>query len=60
MLNKNEFEREELILPDGGTIGIDWDGKRPDPNVTPEKPVLVICPGLGGDSRNLYSLALVQ
>ena len=54
------FEREMLVLPDGGTIAIDWDGSIPDPSKKPEKPILVVCPGLGGDSKNLYSLALLK
>lgn len=56
----DKFAREILTLPDGGTVAIDWDGSIPDPNKKPDKPILVICPGLGGDSRNLYSTALVR
>ena len=59
MLNPNEFKREIITLPDGGTIGLDWDGDIPDPADKPEKPYLLICPGLGGDSQNLYSLMLM-
>lgn len=50
MFNSDNFEREMLVLPDGGTIAIDWDGSIPDPKEKPDKPILVICPGLGGDS----------
>ena len=60
LLYKNDFEREFLTLPDGGTIGIDWDGGIPDPKAQPEKPILILCPGLNGDSRNLYSMGLVD
>ena len=60
LMHKNDFDRELLTLPDGGTIGIDWDGGIPDPSVTPDKPYLIICPGLNGDSRNLYTMALVE
>ena len=52
----DKFEREIFKCPDGGTIGLDWDQGIPDPDVFPEKPILVILPGLGGDSHNLYSL----
>ena len=54
-----EFDREELTLPDGGTIGLDWDGDIPDPSVKPDKPYMLIVPGLGGDSRNLYSMKVL-
>ena len=53
------FTREELILPDGGTIGIDWDGDIPDPNDKNPKPFIIIVPGMSGESNNLYSLALL-
>ena len=49
-LNPNDFKREMFTLPDGGTIGFDWDGDIPDPTKKPDKPYLLICPGLGGDS----------
>ena len=52
------YKRELLTLPDGGTIGLDWDGAIPDPE-TDKKPIVVLYPGLGGDSDNLYSTALV-
>ena len=52
----DKFEREVIKCHDGGTIGLDWDGGIPDPSVYPNYPILVICPGLGGDSHNLYSL----
>jgi len=44
------FERELVKLEDGGTAGLDWDGGIPDPEKMPDKPILVICPGLGGGS----------
>lgn len=55
-----KFAREILKLPDGGTIGIDWDEGIPDANEKPEKPILILCPGLNGESDNLYSTALVD
>lgn len=39
-----------MKLEDGGTAGLDWDGGIPDPEKMPDKPILVICPGLGGGS----------
>ena len=35
LLYKNDFSREFLTLPDGATIGIDWDGGIPDPKKQP-------------------------
>lgn len=56
----DKFNREIIKCPDGGTIGLDWDGDIPDPAADgPQKPIIVICPGLGGDSHNLYSLQLL-
>mmetsp|Transcript_17049 Transcript_17049/g.22958 ORF Transcript_17049/g.22958 Transcript_17049/m.22958 type:complete len:109 (+) Transcript_17049:316-642(+) len=52
-------ERELVKLPDGGTCGLEWDGGLPKEDRLLTKPVLVICPGLGGGSQNLYSLALL-
>ena len=52
------YKRELITLPDGGTIGFDWDGAIPDPK-TNKKPICILFPGLGGDSDNLYSTALV-
>ena len=57
----DKFNREEIVLPeDGGTIGLDWDGPIPTPEEMADKPLLVICPGLGGGSHNLYSLGLLH
>ena len=36
MLNPNNFKRETFTLPDGGTIGLDWDGDIPDPTAKPD------------------------
>lgn len=55
----DRFERELLRLDDGGTIGLDWDGDIPDPKAKDKRPILVICPGLGGGSHNLYNLSLM-
>ena len=55
---KDKFSRELIKLPDGGTMGLDWDGPVPDPSVNPEQPYLIMCPGLGGSSHNFYCLSL--
>ena len=52
------YTREMLTLPDGGTIAIDWDGGIPDKNATKPEPIILMCPGLGGGSENLYNIAL--
>ena len=54
------FEREFLTLPDGGTLGFDWEGKRLDPAELSDKPILLMVPGVAGDSDNLYSIALMR
>ena len=54
------FSLELVKLPDGGTIGLDWDGEVPDPTKHPEKPILVMVPGVAGGSNNLYQLALIR
>ena len=54
------FTRELIKLPDGGTLGLDWDGPIPERNVPPKQPILVIFPGLAGNSDNLYSLAMLR
>ena len=54
-----KFERELLKLSDGGTIGLDWDCGIPDPSDENKKPILVILPGLGGGSDNLYTICMV-
>ena len=55
-----KFDREFVTLPDGGTMGFDWDGGIPDPNVEPEKPILALVPGVAGDSDNMYQIALIR
>jgi len=57
---KEKFERELLILSeDGGTVGLNWDGGIPDPKAKEKQPILAVCPGLGGGSSNLYSVAMI-
>ena len=45
---------------DGGTFGLDWDGPIPSMDEPLNKPLMILVPGLGGASDNLYTLALVQ
>lgn len=50
--------RETIVLDDGGTVALDWDQVRPNPIETPEKPYLLMIPGVAGASDNLYSMEL--
>jgi len=60
-----QFDREIFIVEDGGTLGIDWAFDqdtgygRPNPKDSKSKPILIISPGLGGGSRNLYTIGLL-
>ena len=53
-------------MEDGGTVGIDWAYDkgtrvgRPQRTSTKSKPILLLAPGLGGGSHNLYTIALVR
>jgi predicted alpha/beta-fold hydrolase len=47
-------------VEDGGTLGLDWDEGIPDPSKKPTKPLLIIIPGVGGDSNNVYSTSLLK
>ena len=50
------FIREEIVLSDGGTVGLDWDGPIPtDKEPLGDQPLLVLAPGLGGGSQNIYT-----
>lgn len=60
-VDKQKFDRELMTLSeDGGTVGIDWDGGIPDPNAADKKPFLILMPGLGGSSTNLYTINLLK
>ena len=61
-----KFDRELITLEDGGTVGIDWaidkdtgEG-RPNPRAQKRKPILLLAPGLGGSSNNLYTIGLMH
>lgn len=55
-----KFNLELIKLPDGGTLGLDWDGEIPDPEKHPDKPLLIMIPGVAGGSHNLYQLAMIR
>ena len=48
------FEQELFKAKDGGTLGLDWDEGKPDPKTAPQKPLLILVPGVAGDSDNMY------
>ena len=56
----DSFKREFVTCPDGGTIGLDWDGEIPDATQPLTQPLLVIAPGLGGGTHNLYTISMLQ
>ena len=64
--NKQKFDRELIIAEDGGTIGIDWyidDDGLGKPMIiegVKPKPILILVPGLGGGSDNLYTHGLAS
>ena len=57
------FDRETVMTEDGGTLGIDWAYELGTNNSRPShskgKPILLLAPGLGGGSDNLYTVALL-
>lgn len=65
-LHTFEFDREVIQAEDGGTLGIDWAYctdtglGRPKSDGSNKKPILLLAPGLGGGSRNFYTLVLLH
>ena len=55
-----KFNLELVTLPDGGTLGLDWDGEIPDPEKHPDKPLLIMIPGVAGGSENIYQVAMIK
>ena len=49
-----------LTLPDGGTVGLDWDAHITGPEEKSDKPILLMVPGVAGDSDNMYEIALMR
>jgi len=59
------FDRELLIVEDGGTLGIDWawdkeDKGKKSARPSAKKPILLMAPGLGGANDNLYTTAMMR
>ena len=46
-----KFDLEIFKLKDGATVGLCWDGERPDPSIHPDKPILCILPGIQGPNK---------
>ena len=57
-------EDELFKCPDGGTVGIAWsidkDGLGRPTGKHGQKPILLLCPGLGGKIDNLYTTAILR
>lgn len=64
---KEKYDREVIKAEDGGTLGVDWayckDTRVGRPSVSDgqkkSKPILLLAPGMGGGSYNLYTLCLM-
>lgn len=67
--HKFDFDREVILADDGGTLAIDWardvdtgvgrpivlnDGNKPC------KSIILLAPGLGGGTKNFYTLNLLH
>ncbi len=73
LIRKINLQREEIILSDGGTILLEWgecDSKKQrlqtidlqadgDTEQVRTNPLVIIVPGLTGDSSNLYMTSLI-
>ena len=64
VLYDEAFDRETFVLEDGGTLGIDWAHDKDDEDKNSarpngKRPVLLLAPGLGGKSDNLYTTSLL-
>lgn len=57
-------DRELMTAKDGGTMGVDWyidkdgEGRPSRLSGSRAKPLLLLVPGLGGGSNNLYTHSL--
>jgi len=54
------YTRELLVISDGGTLALDWDQGIPNPDEKPSKPILIMIPGVAGDSDNMYQISLAR
>jgi len=63
--HKFDFDREVVMTSDGGTLAIDWardlstGAGRPKASADKSKPIILMAPGLGGSTRNFYTLNLL-
>ena len=55
-----KLTRELFVLKDGGTVALDWDQGIPDPKDHPTKPIMLMIPGVSGDSEGLYHTELLR
>lgn len=60
-----KFDDEFIKTADGGTVGIAWAYDKGTKSGRPtgkrgQKPILLLCPGLGGGIYNLYTTALMR
>ena len=46
-------KRELVILPDGGTIALDWFEEN-NPTLLSEAPIIILHHGLGGSTMSVY------
>jgi len=54
-----KFKRETFLLPDGGTMGIDWNTDLPFSDEE-DKPILLLIPGLSGANSELYLTTMMH
>ena len=60
-LMKLDFDRELIVLKDGGTCAVYWNVDSSGagrPIIGDEKPILLLYPGISGCHKNLYTLLL--
>ena len=59
-----KFDRETIVLKDGGTIALDWvfdhEGGAPIPSKRSSRPILIFVPGLSGGNNNLYIYSMLK
>ena len=54
------YTRELIVISDGATLALDWDEGIPNPLEKPTKPILIMIPGVAGDSDNMYQVTLAR
>ena len=63
--NKEKIEDDFTKCSDGGTVGIAWHYDKETQSCKPtgkqgQKPILLLCPGLGGGIWNMYTTAIMK